>query len=431
MLKVLFRNVFVAALVLSWSLEGGFAQNLVSLSLKEAQEMAIERNRSLQNASLDVQAAEAKKWASIASMLPQVSAKGDFSTNCGYKMELMGREIAMPPSLNLGITTSIAFSAQMLIGVQVNDIAKKMSDISLRQTRQELESQVKALYFSALVTEDVIKNLRENIASLEKLYNMTLTSVQVGVSEQTAADQILVQMATVTDALSSTQRSREMVYNSLRLQLNTGVDTEIVLTEGLNDLLHVDNMMTLMDEELFLDNNFNYQLVKENTELAKKQWSLSKWAYGPTLSAFHQYSAKKYLSDEQTMNMTPPNMVGVSLSVPIFSSTNRLHTAKASKLAYQKQQNVLADTEQALLVQHKQLCYNLQSAFDSYNTQKKNIDVMQRVFNNISKKYEQGVASAMELTNSGTNLINAQSSYVQSILEFVNAQIELEKLLNK
>ena len=32
---------------------------------------------------------------------------------------------------------------------------------------------------------------------------------------------------------------------------------------------------------------------------------------------------------------------------------------------------------------------------------------------------------------SGTNLIAAQSSYVQSLLEIVNAQISLEQLLNK
>ncbi|MBQ5401421.1 MAG: TolC family protein, partial [Bacteroidales bacterium] len=50
---------------------------------------------------------------------------------------------------------------------------------------------------------------------------------------------------------------------------------------------------------------------------------------------------------------------------------------------------------------------------------------------NISRRYEQGYSSAMDLTNTGTTLINAQSTYVQSIMEFLNARIALEKLLNK
>jgi outer membrane protein TolC len=41
------------------------------------------------------------------------------------------------------------------------------------------------------------------------------------------------------------------------------------------------------------------------------------------------------------------------------------------------------------------------------------------------------LSSSLDVTNSATNLLTAQSTYVQAILEYVNAQIELEKLLNK
>ena len=36
----------------------------------------------------------------------------------------------------------------------------------------------------------------------------------------------------------------------------------------------------------------------------------------------------------------------------------------------------------------------------------------------------------MDVTNSGTNLVTAQSNYVQALLDIVNAQLALEKLLN-
>ena len=68
---------------------------------------------------------------------------------------------------------------------------------------------------------------------------------------------------------------------------------------------------------------------------------------------------------------------------------------------------------------------------EKYEIQKQNVAVAKRVFDNIAKKYEFGVASSLDVTNSGTNLIAAQSNYVQSLLEIVNAQISLEQLLNK
>ena len=123
-------------------------------------------------------------------------------------------------------------------------------------------------------------------------------------------------------------------------------------------------------------------------------------------------------------------MFGASLSIPIASSSNRWFKHKESQINYQEQQNTIENTTNALLVQHSQLKYNLASAYETFENQKQNTEVTQRVFDKTSQKYEQGVASSLEVTNAGTNLISAQSSYVQALMELVTAQIELEKLLN-
>jgi len=128
--------------------------------------------------------------------------------------------------------------------------------------------------------------------------------------------------------------------------------------------------------------------------------------------------------------MTPPNLVGASINIPVFSSGVNYNKLRAAKISYKEQLNTLSNTEDALKVQHRQLVYNLKSAFESFDTQKKNIEVSQRVFNNISKKYENGMASSLDVTNSGTTLISAQSSYVQALMELVSAQVALEGLLN-
>jgi outer membrane protein TolC len=128
--------------------------------------------------------------------------------------------------------------------------------------------------------------------------------------------------------------------------------------------------------------------------------------------------------------MTPPNSIGATLSIPIFSSGNRSAALKETKLKYEAQLNTLADTEESLNIQHRQLCYNLSSAYDSFEAQKKNVEVSQRVFDNITRKYEHGMASSMDVTDASTNVVTAQNSYVQSLLEVVSAQIDLEQLLN-
>lgn len=411
-----------------------FAQDTVPtalvLSLEEAQNVAKEHNRTLKNASLDVQKAEATRWQTIASMLPQMNGSLDYQNMCGYKMSLGGMDIAMPPSGTIGITAALQFSGAQVVGAYLGTIAMRMSDITLKQTEQQIGNQVKSIYYSILAMERTVDLLEQNLKNLQTLYRTTQRSVEVGVAEQTDADQLSVQVATMETTISSTKRSLEMLYNSMRLQLGLEPERTISLSQTIDELINFENALSLLSQEFVIDNNYNYQLLKENVNLAKQQVHMKEWAYGPTLTAAYQYSAKKYFSDERTMNMTPPNAISISLSVPIFSSGRNFTGVKEAKLDYKKQLNTLADTEDGLRIQHSQLRYNLSSAYESFDTQKKNVEVSQRVFTNISNKYEHGLSSSLDVTNSGTNLIAAQSSYVQALLELVNAQIELEELLN-
>ena len=128
--------------------------------------------------------------------------------------------------------------------------------------------------------------------------------------------------------------------------------------------------------------------------------------------------------------MTPPNMIGASINLPIFSSGTRAAKVKEAKINLQKMQNTMKSTEDALYVQERQLRYNLVSALENYENQTDNIDVSQRVFNNILTKYKYGMSSSLDVTNASNNLITAQSNYVQSVMTLLNAQIELETLMN-
>lgn len=403
---------------------------IIELSLEDAQNFALEHNRTLQNAALDVRIAEAERWKAISSILPQVNASLDYQNFFGYKMDLGGFSIAMPSYGSLGLTSSVAVSASQIIGMQLSNISAKMSDINQQLTEQEITSQVKILYYTALVTERTIDLLTFNLENLRQLYNYSQKAVDVGAAEQVDADQLLVQVATMETGLNSAERNHEMVLNSLRLQLCIPVTTEILLTQSIEDLLNEEESTRLLAESFVPEKNFSLQLMEESTKLSKKQVRMAQWAYAPTISVFHQYNTRKYFSDERTMNMTPPNLLGISLSVPLFSSGTRYSAVQSARRSYEKQLNTLADTQDALQIQHRQLCFNLVSAQENFQTQAKNVEVTQRVFDNISKKYEYGHASSMDVTTSGTNLINAQSSYVQSLLEYVKATIELEKLLN-
>ena len=402
----------------------------LSLSLSEAQDYAVATNRSLRNADLAVQKAYAQRWQTIAAMLPQVDMSWAFQSMMGYEMVLGGMPIAMNDNGTLGVTASVGINGQAIVGVLLKSIAIDMQKLNLQQSEDNLRANVKSSYASVLVLEDVVKLLDASLKNIEDLAAMTQRSVDVGVAEQTTADQIQVRVNTLKNNINANKRSTQLAINALKVLLNVPVETELTLTSKLDDMLSVEAILQLLGKEFVLENNLSYQTLAKNVELAKTNVHMAGWAYGPTIAVGYQYSEKSYFGKSEGLNMTPPNALSVSVSMPLWSSGKRAAGVVEKKIALEEARNTFAETTDNLGIQNEQLRYNVQNGYETYLTEKDNMDVTQRIFESTTKKFNQGVASNLELVNASNDLITAQSTYVQAVLSLVNAQVELEKFLN-
>ena len=431
------RRLIVCLLPLFWVLAAMAQQpETMLLSLEGAKQYAVEHNRTVQNAGLSVKQAEAARWQAIASMLPQVSGSLDYTNMCGYASKMnMGPlgviDVPMNPTGSLSLQASMTIGGQQIVGSLISNLAIEMQDVAKAKTVQAIEANVTNVYVNILATTETVDLLRKNLVNLQNLSKMTQNAVEVGAAEQIDADQLSVQVASMESAINTTERAVEVLYSSLRLLLGVSADEVIDLTDDLDNILNADEAMKLLSTELVLEDNYDYALSKKQAELAQKQVTLKAMEYVPTVTGFYQYSGKTYFGQAEGMNMTPPNTVGVTLSVPICSSGVRAAGVTEKKLAYQAAQNTLADTEDQLKVQDRQYRYDLVSAYDNYQIQKRNIDVTQRVFDNMAKKFEYGYASSLDVTNTSTNLISAQQNYIQALTSMVQAHVNLKNLLNK
>ena len=435
---------------------------VMRLSLEEAQQYAVEHNYALQNAALNIKKAEASRWQTLSTMLPQVKAGFDYQNMCGYEMNFGGRSsmgsmlpdsitiggttfpisfpssggteetstsIPMNPSGTFSITASIALTGAQIVGTMLNNIAIEMANISHQQSEFTTRTNVKTTYTSILIMEQTVKLLDTTLMNMQQLLASTEASVRAGASEQITADKLNVQVASMQNSLNSTKRTLKMLYNSLVLMLGADVDSKIVLTTPLEKVLDIDYAAQLTMGDFHIEDNYDYQLLQQNEILSRKQVAMAWMDFTPTISAYYQYSDKTYFGKDAGFNMTPPNMIGANVSLPLFQSGTRMAKIKGAKIDLQETLNSKQQAEDGLKVQYNQLRYDLVSAIEGYQIQRQNLDVTRRVFKNITEKYTYGHASNLEVTNASTDIITAQSNYIQAVLSVVQAQVALENLL--
>ena len=457
------KRLTLAIVLASMGLTAG-AQQTLRLSLSEAQQYAIEHNATMKNADLEVKKAEMERWKTLSSMLPSVKAGFDYQNMCGYTMNFGGGGsmmsmmpdsvtiggvtmpisfpssgssntsssggIAMNPSGTFSLTAAVALSGAQVVGTMMQKLAIEMTDLSRQQTEQQTRSQVKNVYVSILVMEQTVGLLDSSLANLESLAATSQAAVNVGAAEQVDADKLQVQVASMKSSINSTKRSLQMLRNSLLLQLGADVNSTVELTTPINDILSIEGAASILNTPFHIENNYNYQLLAKNEELATRQVNMAWMDFLPTISAYYQYSAKTYFGKDEGFNMTPPNMIGASISMPLLSSGTRYASVKSAKIAQQETANSRRQAEDGLRVQFNQLQYDLVTALENYDIQSRNLDVTRRVFDNVTEKYKFGRASSLEVTTASTDIISAQSNYIQAVMSVISAQVALEDLLN-
>jgi outer membrane protein TolC len=317
-----------------------------------------------------------------------------------------------------------------IVGTQLSKIAAEMSETNRNLTELDIKGNVMTGYLSVLIAEESKSLLVSTRENLDKIYQTTSKLHEVGMAEQTDVDLLSVQLGTLDNSIRHVERNIELAYNALRLILGSD-GAQLQLTETLDDFITNTNVYATLVTPFDLDSNYNVQMLNQSIELSKKQLNLRKWEYGPTLSAFYQYTNKTYFGEAEGFNMTPPNTIGATLSIPLFSSGERCSKVQQAKFDLQMAQLNKDEAIQGLLVQEKQLRFNLKSAIETYELQKKNVEVYNRIFKNASQKYELGTISSTELTTINSNLVSAQSSYISALMEMLTAQVNLQKLLNQ
>ncbi len=464
------------------------AQNRMSFSLSEAQDYALEHNKTLQNARSDINSSELKVKEAISQGLPQVSATLDWMTYFGYEMEfnfgMGGDDInftpdqiadastqtlnefsgvpmmglnpvtqqdlynyqagsffesqlsGMMPATSIKMTDAstaqlqvaqLIFSGQYWAGIKVARLGRIIAEQGLENSVLDIKESVTNSYIMALITEQSIATFKQSIESMNEIKGHTQNMFEEGMAEQTDVDQLSIQVNMLQNNLRSMERGLKMVHNMMKFQLGLNYTIKIQLSDKLDDVLSsIDPTAPVGD--FIVDNNILYQLTQTQIDITQEMVDMERWAYAPTITGFYAYNQKLLTTG---FDMTPNNMAGITMNVPIFQSGTRKHKVAQARIELDKAELNKLMVKEQLELQQQQLVFDLMSAIENYDTQKENVEIAKRVFNNVQNKYEQGMASSLDLTQTNSNYLQAESNYIQSMMALLQARLAIDKLYNQ
>lgn len=417
--------------------------NELKLSLKEAQDYAIQNNKLMITSRMDVAASKVAVWETISNALPQVSASGSFTDNLKLMTTLLPGDFFGQPGVKVPVTfgsqfnsgatiqaSLLLFNAPLYIGIETTKLANKLSEQNLAKTELDTKETVSSAYYLILVSERSLEILEGNIANLNETLKSTRSMYSAGMAESTDVDQMVSNVSMVENTKSSLQRSIELNYNLLRFQLGVAPDTRITLTETLNDFTSAIDITTLLSQQFDQKQNLNYILIEGQEKMSSLALKSQKASVLPTLSGFYSYGVNGMGDKIKSQQWFQNSMTGLQLSIPIFASGQRYSQIKRAQINFEKARTTKEMVTEQLLLQEKQLRYNLVNANLQYKNQKDNVDVSKRVYASTENKFKQGMASSLELTQANSLYLQSENNYVSALMNLLQTKLALDKLLN-
>jgi outer membrane protein TolC len=459
-----FKTLITACFLMIATQVWGQEKKSYVFSLQEAQEYAVANNKTLRIARSQVALSDEQIDEAIAGGLPQVNGSLDYNTNFNYKFNFSpgGGGSTEPPDIDYTLldagdleilnlfqqmtapgesaaivledqanasvqVSALLFSGQYWTGIKLAKIARTIAEKNVNLTALDIKESVIDTYYLILITEEYLRIIDENIQNLEEVFKHTSDMAYAGLAEQTDADQIQVNLSQVKNSKKAMERNLQLNFNMMRFLLGLESDEEITLTDNIDQLLPVLEQQSLFMPNLDIKQNPSYQIMQQQEILSEKSVDLEKWAYSPSLTGFYSYTKKLMTSG---FDLSPNNVAGLSVSVPIFSGGTRSSRVSQAKIQLDQTRLNKEQLEEQLKLQDRQLTYNLKSSYENYLTQRESVVVAKRVYQSINNKYRQGLLSSLDLTQANTNYLQAENNYITSIMELLKSKLALDKLYN-
>lgn len=443
------KKISLIILTLIWF--GSFAQldtNKTVFTLIEAQEYALQSNKQVVNARLDIIKSDKKIWETTAMGLPQVNGSVSSNYNIDLPVTLMPAKMFNPAApdgeyieMQFGTdyntkfdlqATQLIFSGEYIVALKASKIYRELSENQLAKTEQDLKEQIANTYELILIAQERKGIIEKNIESTESIYNDTKAMFESGLAQETDASQLKINLSTLQNAVASADRQIEIIKNLLKFQMNIPLRKDIQLTDDLEKMIEELNTVELMETKFEIDNHIDFRIISTQEHLQMLNLDREKTTLLPTISAFYNHQQSMMGSEFEVFsggNWYPANIVGLSMKIPIFGSGQKLAKISQQKIELDKVQNSKYQLSQSLDMQVIKARLEFTNANETYILQKENKNLSEKIYNDYETKYKEGMASSLELTQSQLQYLNTEQSYFQSIFNLLDAKNKLDKAL--
>jgi outer membrane protein TolC len=301
------------------------------------------------------------------------------------------------------------------------DINKKIVDIQLKMTQDEVKYQVANAYFNLQAINKQKDYIDKNLLNLEKLVTNMTNMLKQGLITPIELDKLKINRLTLENSLQNLASTTVQIEDALRIL--TGIPTSKTITL-LSD--------QLIEKTILIDTTSVYRpqldLLNAQKEMNIEERKGNKMAYLPNLSFYAAYN--------YTYNLKPADnfrtgiesaFIGLRLDWTLFDGLEKVYKHKMNVLNREKLDNQEMMVRQQLDLATLNAKREIENQTNSLKLNKEQLELAEKIYTQTENQYKQGTISTNDLIQVDNSLQQAQTNVVSSYVKLRQAEIHYLK----
>ncbi|WP_421751206.1 TolC family protein [Croceimicrobium sp.] len=428
-------------------------QEAKQFSLQEAQDYAARNSYTVQDKVLDYEKARKTIKETAAMGLPQISGSFGYSYNAQVPKQPIPAQFFNPNAgeddiayVAFGVAhqnqaqlqlSQLLIDGSYFVALQATRVVKETKALEREEAEINARRNTAQSYYGALVAEETLEILKANLETVKSNFDETQKLFENGFVEDQDVSQMELLYNNLQNNVNNAERQVKLAYQLLKFNMGISLEEEITLSSSLEEVINpVRSDATLAQNPFQVDKHISFRNLLSQEKGASLQLANERAKYFPTLSGFVTHSQSNFsnqASDAFSFDTywIPGTTIGASLSWNIFTGLGRTARVQKAKIDLERIRLAKTATESQLELQFHQAQSDYDFALDNLSNQMRNRTLSEKVRDRTLRKYKEGLASSLELTQAENQYLEAERNYINAILNVLNAKEALEYALGQ
>ncbi len=429
-----------------------------TLSLDDCLKIALAESPTIKVADLEIKRVDYTKKNVLADLLPQISFDAQYSRMLAKQVAYMnmddfkgfggggedtsddtpteksedtGIKMGLDNSYSLGFTASLPLIApQLWASMKLSDAQILQTMEQARASRLDLVAKVKAAYYSLLLAKDSQRVIQQSYDMAALTHDIYQKRHSVGDASEYDVLRSSVSMKNIEPQLLQAEITIKQARLQLILLMGVDASFDFDIAGKLSDY-----EQTMYGDVLSLpsDLSHNTSLIMNDLQQKTLEQTLrvGKMAWYPTLSlsANYNWTSSSDGSPFKNFRWSPYSVVGLNLSIPLFTGGKRLNTIRQAEVQIAQNRLQREDLERSVSIQVTNAVDNIQLGVRQIASCSQSVMQAEKAHTIMQQSFDIGSASYLDLRDSELALTRSQLTYYQSIYDYLVATNKLELLL--